>query len=100
MPKPFLEEKRQEWKQHVEQWEAADQKISMARWCKERNINYNAFLYWKERFRSGDMRKVDRSSFQELTHSATTTGITLECNQIRIQLAENFDAATLRRCLQ
>ncbi len=99
MPRPFPEEKRQEWKQLVEQWEATDRKISMARWCNEQNINYNTFLYWKERFYSGDIRKIGRSSFQEVTHSSTTTGIVLECNQIRIHLAENFDAATLRKCL-
>ncbi len=100
MPRPFPEEKRQEWKQLVEQWEATDQKISVTRWCSERNINYNTFLYWKERFRSGAVRKIDESSFQELSHSPVTTGIVLECNQIRIQLAENFDAPTLRKCLQ
>jgi hypothetical protein len=100
MPRPFPEEKRQEWKRLVEQWEATDQKISVARWCSEQNINYNNFLYWKERFRSGSVRRVDRSSFQELTHPPTTTGIILEYNQIRIQLTENFDAATLTKCLR
>ncbi len=100
MPRPFPEEKRQEWKRLIEQWEATGQKISVTRWCSERNINYNTFLYWKERFRSGAIRKVDQSSFQELTHSPITTGIVLECNQIRIQLAENFDATTLKKCLQ
>jgi hypothetical protein len=100
MSRPFLEEKRKEWKRLVEQWEGADQKISTACWCREQNINYNTFLYWRERFRSGSIRKVERSSFQELTHSPATTGIVLECNQIRIQLAENFDATTLKKCLR
>jgi hypothetical protein len=101
MTKAFSEEKRQEWKQLIEQWETADQKMSMARWCSDRNISYNSFLYWKEQFRSGAIRKVNRASFQELTHSQpVSTGIVLECDQIRIQLAENFDAATLKKCLR
>ena len=73
MSKPFPEEKRQEWKRCIEQWEATDQKISVARWCREQNINYNTFLYWKERFGSGAVRKVDRSSFQELPHLPAAT---------------------------
>ena len=100
MPKPFPEEKRQEWKRLVEQWEASDQKISIARWCAKQNINYNNFLYWRERFCSNPTRKVDRACFQELVQSPLSKGIVLEYNQVRIQLSENFDAATLRKCLQ
>ena len=100
MPKPFPKEKRQEWKRLVEQWEASDQKISIARWCAEQNISYNNFLYWRERFRSSSPRAVDRACFQELVQSPVSKGIVLECNQVRIQLSENFDAATLRKCLQ
>ena len=100
MPKPFPEEKRQEWKRLVEQWEASDQKISIARWCAKQNINYNNFLYWRERFRSHSIRKIDRACFQELVQSHASKDIVLECNQFRIHLSENFDAATLRKCLQ
>ena len=100
MPKPFPEGKRQEWKRLVDQWETSDQKISIARWCAEQNISYNNFLYWRERFRSSSIRKVDKACFQELVQSPAPKGITLECNQVRIQLSENFDAAILRKCLQ
>ena len=99
MPKLFPEEKRQEWKRLVAQWETSDQKISIARWCIQQNVNYNTFLYWRERFRSSSTRKVDRACFQELIQSPISKGIVLECNQVRIQLSENFDAATLRKCL-
>ena len=100
MPKPFPEEKRQEWKRLVEQWEKNDRNISIIRWCSEQNINYSTFLYWRERFGSRSVKHIDRSAFKELSSSTTTTGITLECNQIRIQLAENFDAITLTKCLR
>jgi len=100
MPKPFPEEKRQEWKRFVEQWETSDRKVSIARWCAEQNINYNNFLYWRERFRSSSAHKIDRACFQELVQSSVSKGIVLEYNQVRIQLSENFDAATLRKCLQ
>ena len=100
MPKPFPEEKRQEWKRLVSKWEATDRAVSIARWCSEQNVNYNTFLYWKERFCSSSAREIDRSSFPELTHSTAATGVTLEYQQIRIQLTENFDAATLTKCLR
>ena len=100
MPKPFPEEKRQEWKRLVEQWEKNDRNISIIRWCSEQNINYNTFLYWRERFGSKSAKPIDRSAFQELSTPINTTGITLEYNHIRIQLRENFDATTLTKCLR
>jgi hypothetical protein len=100
MPRPFPEAKRQEWKRLVEQWEESDQKISIVRWCAQQNINYNNFLYWRERFRLNSTRTVDRACFQELAQPTVPKGIVLECNQFRIRLAENFDAVILRKCLQ
>lgn len=100
MPKPFPEEKRQEWKRLVEQWEKNDRNVSIARWCSEQNVNYNTFLYWRKRFGSISIKQIDRSAFKELPNLTTTTGITLEYNHIRIQLAENFDATTLTKCLR
>ena len=100
MPKPFPEEKRQEWKRLVEQWEKNDRNVSITRWCSEQNINYNTFLYWRERFGSKSAKQIDRSAFKELSTPANITGITLEYNHIRIQLAENFDAITLTKCLR
>ena len=100
MPKPFPEEKRQEWKRLVEQWEKNERNISIACWCSEQNINYSNFLYWRERFGSKPAKQVNRSVFKELSTLTNTTGITLEYNHISIQLAENFDAATLTKCLR
>ncbi len=100
MPKPYPEEKRQEWKRLVEQWEKNDRNISIACWCNEQNVNYNTFLYWRERFGSKPAEQIDRSAFKELPLPTNTTGITLEYNRIRIQLAENFDTTTLTKCLR
>jgi hypothetical protein len=100
MPRPISEETRQEWKQLIEQWAATTPKASALSWCNKNNINYHSFLYWRERLHS---RIMDRSSFQELDfvqEPQTQTGIVLECNQIHIRLEENFDANTLRKCLQ
>ena len=100
MPKPYPEEKRQEWKRLVEQWEKNDRNISITCWCSEQNINYNTFLNWKERFGSKSVKQINRSAFKELPTATKTPGITLECDHIRIQLAENFDATTLMKCLR
>jgi len=100
MPKPYPEEKRQEWKRLVEQWEKNDRNISITCWCSEQNINYNTFLYWRERFGSKFAKQIDRSVFKELSTVTKTPGITLEYNHIRIQLAENFDTASLTKCLR
>jgi len=100
MPKPFPEEKRQEWKRLVEQWEKNDRNISITRWCSEQKINYNTFLYWRERFGSNPVKQIDRSSFKELPNPITAPGITLEYNRIRIQLERDFDVTTLTKCLR
>ena len=99
MPKPFPEEKRQEWKRLVEQWEKSDHNSSIARWCNEQKINYNTFLYWRERFGSKSVKQIDRSAFKELPNPISSPGITLECGHIRIQLERDFDATTLAKCL-
>jgi hypothetical protein len=99
MTKAFSEEKRQEWKRLVGQWEKTDRNISGRLWCREQNINYNAFVYWNKRFSSKSVKKIDRSVFQELSNSAAPS-ITLEYNQIRIQLTQDFDAAILAKCLR
>ena len=70
MPKPFPEEKRQEWKRLVEQWEASDQKISIARWCAQQNINYNNFYEFstsKSLFREAQQLRVRYLGELELT---------------------------------
>lgn len=100
MPKPFPEEKRQEWKRLVEQWEKNNRNISITQWCSEQKINYNTFLYWRERFGSKSAKPLDRSAFQELAQPDVATGITLECNHFRIRLDRNFDATTLTKCLR
>lgn len=97
MPQPLSEEKIREWRERVSQWENSDGAISMSRWCRERDINYRHFLYWKERF---TQRKLERSSFRELPNRPSLCAITIECNPIRIHLDGSWTPSTLMQCVK
>ena len=47
--------KKQFWQKHVDR---ADQlKSSIPQYCKEHNLSYSAFLYWRRKLRSPGSRK-------------------------------------------
>ena len=95
----FSEEERLKWKEKVQLYERRDQKISMARWCHNQQINYNSFLYWKDRF--GKTPAKTRTDFTELSNSSNKrTGMILEYNSIHIHLTPDFDPITLIKCLK
>lgn len=98
MPRPYPEEKRLEWKERVRIQQESGQAISQ--WCREQQIDYDSFLYWRKRFGSVPPRTVDRSSFVELAESPDKTGIILECQKVQIHLAKNFDPLVLIKCLR
>ena len=100
MPKPFPEVKRLEWKELVHRQEISDPNVSISQWCREQEIRYKPFLYWKKQFGSPTKRPIDHSAFKELTDSLETTGLSIEYRGVRISLSKNFDAETLTRCLQ
>lgn len=93
-----FEETRQVWKQRVEEWQSSGQ--NMAQWCREHQLDYKAFLYWKKRFSN-----VSQVSFIELTKEKTKavqsqdTGIVVEYSGMRIHLDKDFHSATLKQCL-
>lgn len=96
MQKPSLEEKKRLWQEKMQAQRTSG--LSMARWCREQQINYNAFLYWNERL-TLEKPQITRESFQELCEIKTDPGIAIECRGMKIILSKSFDAAVLVQCL-
>ena len=95
---------KQEWIRKVEEQLASGQ--SANRWCRERGISYNAFLYQRERFLARSPHSAEAAStpeqpphFKELKDSPKESGITLEWQGIHISVSKGFDQATLLQCL-
>lgn len=88
---------RREWAARVEQWRSSGK--SAKAWCEENSLVYTTFLGWVHRFKKS--KKVQPSSFIELKDQPQSfSGITLEYDDIRINVPLNFDPITLNRCLQ
>ncbi len=95
MPRPLPEEKRREWKKRIRLQHKSGQCIS--KWCREKQINYDSFLYWKKRFSPSP---INRSTFLELTDPCKDAGIFIEYKEMKIVLVKNFDPTILTQCLK
>jgi len=96
MPRPFPEEKRRMWQEKVQTQRTSG--LSMARWCREQQVNYNSLIYWNKRF--SEKSQITRDSFQELHETKTDPGVAIECQGMKIVLLKSFDSAVLAQCLQ
>jgi hypothetical protein len=96
MFQPLSLEKRQEWEERIRIQKESGQTI--ARWCREQNVTYSSFMYWKERFNLSPV--LSRSSFREVSDCSEKTGISIEYRGVHIALSKNFDSATLIQCLR
>jgi transposase-like protein len=96
MPRQISQEKRLEWEEKVRAQEESGK--NMTQWCREQQIHYSTFSYWKKQFRP-TVKTLSRSSFTELS-DGTSTGITIHCQRIQIHLTKDFDLVTLTRCLR
>lgn len=90
-------EQRQQWADRVESWRTSGK--SVAEWCREHEVVYHKFLYWKDRF---SQKKEKRSNsittaFVEIPEDKTDrAGISLEYQGLRIRLSKRFDHSTLQ----
>lgn len=92
-------EKRQEWTNKLEQWSSSG--LSARAWCLENNVPYHQFLYWTSIFKETSEKAHATYSFIELEETSNlSSGITLECNGILVNITPDFDSAVLSRCLQ
>ncbi len=88
--------KSRDWEQKIHKQKQSG--LSVSRWCRENQVPYNAFIYWKRRF----VRVVplERKSFVELAENSSKSGIQLECDGIKVIVEKGFDFSTLAKCLQ
>ena len=87
------EKKHNLWERRLQEWEASSQ--SGKRWCKEQNITYATFNYWKSKLKSSVQEGI---VFEELKESSPSA-IELRWGEAHIYLSEDFDIATLEKCL-
>ncbi|SCA62492.1 hypothetical protein SCG7086_AA_00680 [Chlamydiales bacterium SCGC AG-110-P3] len=87
------------WQARIEAW--IESGCSMARWCRDHQIRYDQFIYWKNKLGTKDHKhkKVVSPCFVELVDSPSDPGIVLECGGVQIQLAAHFDETALQRCI-
>jgi hypothetical protein len=86
----------EEWYQLIQQWLLSGK--SGAMWCRENQISYQAFGYWRKKNSS----MPDSEPFVELTDVPKTdsqSGVDLFLGGVTLQLTKDFDETTLLRCL-
>ena len=86
------EEKYNLWEQRLQEWQQSAK--SAMKWCKEQDIPYPAFCYWKSKLKSSAQEEV---IFEELKEPSSA--IELRWGEARLYLSEDFDIATLEKCL-
>lgn len=78
----------------LEQWKHSGQ--NGAFWCREQNIQYCVFLYWKKKLNTTEQGPPN---FLELVASSrVATGIEIEFQGVLVRLAKDFDEKTFQRC--
>jgi hypothetical protein len=92
-----------EWQIKLEQWHASS--LTGMAWCREQNINYNVFLYWRRKLENKtiEQNKIDSqpNQFVELVEpSKNTSGIEIEYQGAVFRLSKDFDGTTFQRCFQ
>jgi hypothetical protein len=93
---PAVSNKSRDWEQKIQKQKQSG--LSVSRWCRENQVSYNTFIYWKRRLVR--VALLERKSFVELTENSSKSGIQLECDGIRVNIEKGFDSSTLARCLQ
>ena len=94
MPTLLPPEKREEWKKLIEEQQSSG--LSIEQWCKDNNLKPHMFFYWRSRL--FPKARLNRKSFMEV-NPLKDTGISIECNSIKIHLEKHFDPAVLKNCL-
>lgn len=92
---------KQQWIQRVNNWRSSGQ--SIAEWCRENDVVYHQFFYWRDRLTEADLGMAVKQSmlFVELPEELhEKAGVEIESKGMFIRLSRDFDAATLLRCLQ
>ena len=63
------QERQQFWQQHVDAWQASD--LSGAAFCKQHDLNYAQFNYWRRKFQAVDA-VAKSAGFAQVTQLAAS----------------------------
>ncbi len=63
------QERQQFWQQHVDAWQASD--LSGAAFCKQHDLNYAQFNYWRRKFQPVDAA-AKSAGFAQVTQLVTS----------------------------
>ena len=94
------EAKRGHWEWIIKEQEESGR--SGAAFCRERQISYQTFAYWKKRLSKDRPAARSKASFQELVVSPDALqpdGFELILGSVRIRVPARFDESALRRLL-
>ena len=86
---------RESWQQKVVEQKSSG--LPASRWCREHQVQYKSFLYWKNRFSPHE--KLSRSCFQELTENPVCE-VQIEYEGIKIALSGRVDPSILSHCVR
>lgn len=92
------QEIRKKWIARMQDWHNSG--LSGAAWCKEKEIAYHQFTYWKSRIDQSADQKLGPHSFVEIDDHPESSGIEVILANASIHLSKDFDSLTFLRCLQ
>ena len=94
------DEKRQKkWRARVSDWQRSGKNMKI--WCLENNIVYHQFFYWKTRLLPKEAMPTQQVSFVEIEDGLSDeSGVVIECRDVTLKIAKDFDLSTLSRCIQ
>lgn len=84
------------WTEKLAEWRTSG--LSGAKWCRQQGIKYHTFLYWLKKSRWDN--SIPAKPFIEIVDKVVNPGFQLEVQGVTIRLSCQFDAKTLRSCLQ
>jgi hypothetical protein len=91
-----IEERYAHWREVIEEQKTSG--MSIADYCRSREIRTNVFYAWRRRIQK---RQMDQQGFIELRSpvSGTDTGIRIVSGNLFIEVQRNFDSTTFRSVL-
>jgi hypothetical protein len=90
------------WKEKVAEWKASGK--SIAEWSKEKSIPYTTMRGWINRVENLNKKELPKvkalNGFVELKDKTlSSSGVTLEYQDVKIRLEPEFNAFVLKKCL-
>ena len=87
------------WRARIHRWRESGK--GPTEWCREQNINYDQFYYWKIRILGKKQKSTSTvRQFVELVDQPTVSIPVIEYQGFRIEVGPTIDESALIRCLQ